>query len=150
MKIALKYGLLITLGLVAWVIITHLIVANPQSSIHTLGAPFFFNVLHFAIIYLGLNAMERQRGERQTFKEGLKTGVSITFVYALTASLFFVCMLVFAGAKWLASEPGMHNSPTWLVVAKAFAGLFLLTMVFGLVYSTLISFFLAKRQSGVG
>jgi hypothetical protein len=147
MKIALKYGLLITLGVVAWVLIARTTVANPQSLVHTLGAPIFFNVLQFAMIYLGLKALERERGEKQTFKEGLKTGVSISFVYALTAALFFAIVLGVVGRKWLASEPGINEMPLSRVVAQAFAALFIGAMIFGLIYSTVISFFFAKRQS---
>lgn len=147
MKIPLKYGLLIAMGVMAWVLIARSTVANPQSLIHTLGAPIFFNVLQFAMIYLGLKALEREKGERSTFKQGLKTGISISFVYALTASLFFVGVLMVVGTKWLASEPGVTGAPTSYVAAQAFAGLFLGAMLFGLVYSTVISFFLAKRQS---
>jgi hypothetical protein len=83
MKIPLKYGLLITLGLAVWVLVVRSIVTNPQSIVHTLGTPVFFNVLQFAMIYLGLKALEHERGDRPTFKEGLKTGVAISFVYGL-------------------------------------------------------------------
>src|SRR5918996_5257306 len=106
MKIPLRYGLMITLGVMAWVIIAHLLVTNPRSSVHTLGAPIFFNILHFVMIYLGLTAKEREYGDKQTFKKGLQTGVSISLVYAITASLFFVGVLIFVGTRWLASEPG--------------------------------------------
>jgi len=147
MKIPLKYGLLITLGVMAWVLAARSTVANPQSLVHTLGSPIIFNVLHFVMIYLGLKALERAKGERPTFKEGLKTGVAISFVYALTAALFFVAVLAVVGTKWLASEPGVAGTPTSRIAAQAFAGLFLGAMLFGLIYSTVISFFLAKRQS---
>jgi hypothetical protein len=147
MKIPLKYGLLITLGVIAWVLITRSLVTNPQSIIHTLGGPVFFNVLQFAMIYLGLKALEHERGDRQYFKEGLKTGVGISFVYGLTASIFFVVILVIVGTKWLASEPGAANAPLSRIVAGAFLGLFLGAMLFGLIYSTVLSFFLAKRRS---
>ena len=150
MKIPLKYGLLITLGVIVWVLIARSTVANPQSLVHTLGSPIVFNVLHFIMIYLGLKTLEREKGERPTFKEGVKTGVAISFVYALTAALFFVGVLAVIGTKWLASEPGAAGTPTSLVAAKAFAGLFLFAMLFGLIYSTVISFFLAKRQSEEG
>ena len=146
MKIPLRYGLMITLGVMAWVIIAHLLVTNPRSSVHTLGAPIFFNILHFVMIYLGLTAKEREYGDKQTFKKGLQTGVSISLVYAITASLFFVGVLIFIGTRWLASEPGATSSPTGRVAAQAFLGLFLGIMLFGFIYSTLISFFLAKRQ----
>jgi hypothetical protein len=147
MKIPIRYGLLIAAGVMAWVLIARSAVANPASIVHTLGAPIFFNVLHFAMIYLGLKALEREKGDRPMFKEGVKTGVAISFVYALTASLFFVGVLAVVGTKWLASEPGVANTPTSRVAAQAFAALFFGAMLFGLVYSTVISFFLAKRQS---
>jgi uncharacterized membrane protein len=147
MKIPLKYGLMITLGVVAWVLIARTTVTNPQSLVHTLGSPIIFNILHFIMIYLGLKALERRKGERPTFKEGVKNGVAISFVYALTASLFFVAALAVVGTRWLASEPGVADKPASVVAAQAFIGLFLFSMLFGLIYSTVISFFLAKRQS---
>ena len=147
MKIPIKYGLLITLGVVAWVLITRSLVTNPQSIVHTLGGPVFFNVLQFAMIYLGLKALENAKGDRPTFKEGLKTGVAISFVYGLTASIFFVIVLMIVGTKWLASEPGAANAPLSRILLGAFLGLFLGAMLFGLIYSTVLSFFSAKRRS---
>jgi hypothetical protein len=147
MKIPLKYGLLITLGVIAWVLITRSLVTNPQSMVHTLGGPVFFNVLQFGMIYLGLKALEHQKRDKPTFKEGLKTGVAISFVYGVTASIFFVIVLMIVGTKWLASEPGATNAPLSRILLGAFLGLFLGAMLFGLIYSTVLAFFLAKRRS---
>ena len=148
MKIPLKYGLLAALGLIIWVVAARTLVANPTSLVHTLGAPVFFNILHFVMIFLGLKALEREKGDKPAFKEAVKTGVSIAFVYALIASLFFVGVVLLVGTEWLASEPGATaNTPTRTLLLQAFAGLFLGTMVFGLIYSTVIAFFVAKRQS---
>jgi len=148
MKTPIKFGLLITLGVMAWVLIAHSLITNPQSLVHTFGGPVFFNVLQFIMIYLGLKAREREKADKLTFKEGLKTGVAISFVYALTVSLFFAGVLAVVGTKWLASEPGVASMPASRVAAQAFIGLFLGSMLFGLIYSTVISFFLAKRLSG--
>jgi hypothetical protein len=147
MKIPLKYGLLIALGVMAWVLIAHNTVTNPLSLLHTLGTPIFSNLLLFIMIYLGLKALEREKGDRPAFKEGLKTGVAISFVYALAATLFFVGSVAVMGTKWLASEPGAAEAPMSRVMAGAFIGLFLAAMLFGLIYSTVISFFIAKRRS---
>ena len=147
MKIPLKYGLLTTLGVMAWVLVVRATVKDPLSPVHRLGSPIFFNVLQFVMIYLGVKALERVKGDRPTFKEGLKTGVAISFVYAISAALFFVGVLLVVGTKWLASEPGAASRPASVVAAQAFAGLIVVTMIFGLVYSTVISFFVAKRQS---
>lgn len=147
MKIPLKYGLIATLGVAAWVLITHSLVANPKSAAYTLVEPIFFNVFLFAVVYLGLKALEREKGDRPTFKEGLKTGVAISFIYALTISLFFVGAIAVVGTKFLASEPMAADAPMSRVMIGAFVGMFIGALVFGLIYSTLISFFLAKRRS---
>lgn len=147
MKIPIKYGLLTALGLIIWVLLAHLLITNPQSLVHTLFGPIFFNVLHFAMIFLGIKALERERGGKPGFKQALKTGVSIAFVYALTASLFFVCVVLFVGDKWLAVEPGAATTPTRVLLIQTFAGLFLGTIILGLIYSTVIAFFVAKRRS---
>lgn len=146
MKIPLKYGLLTTLGLIIWVLLAHTLVANPESAVHKLLAPIFFNVLHFVMIYLGLKALERERGDKVGFKEALKTGVAIAFVYALGACVFFAVAVLVVGTRWMTLEPGAdRNLGAFLV--PAFAALFLGTLILGLLYSTVISAFLAKRRS---
>lgn len=148
MKIPLKYGLLIAVLAMAWVLVAHYLVSNPASLVHQPGTPIVFNVLQFALIYLGIKAVEREKGDRPTFKEGLKTGVGISVVYGLALSLFFVVALAVMGSKLMAIEPGARGgSVSRLQIAQAFVGLFLLSLIFGLIYSTVISFFLAKRQS---
>ena len=148
MKISLKYGLLMAVLAMAWVLIAHNVISNPTSIVHQLGTPIIFQVLQFALIYLGIKAFEREKGERPAFKEGLKTGVGISVVYGITLSLFFVGVLLVIGNKWMAVEPGARpGSVSRAQVAQAFAGLFFLALVFGLIYSTVISFFLAKRRS---
>jgi hypothetical protein len=147
MKLALRYGLIITVGLIAWTIVVHWLVPDPQSAVHSLGAFTFFNLLHFGAIFLSIRALEREKTSKPTFKEGLKQGVAISFVYAVTASLFFVGVLLVIGPKWMAGEAPTPDVPMWVVGVKAFAGLTIFTMILGLIYSALISFFLAKRLS---
>ena len=145
MKIALKYGLLITLGIAAWVIVAHLLIPDPTSKVHSFGAGIFFNLMEICGIFLGIRAKGRESGGRPTFKDGLKTGLSIAFVYALSAALFFLVELVLIGSRLMAAEPGAQTRPLWQTALAAFAGLFAGTLLFGLVYSTVISFFLAKK-----
>ena len=147
LSIPIKYGLLITLGVAAWVVIAHLLIPNPRSLAHTLVGPIFFNILQFSMIYLGLKAKEREYGDKQDFKKNLRSGVAISFVYGVTASLFFIVLVAFIGTRWIDNEPGLVGRPTSLILIQAFAGLFIGALVLGLIYSTVISFFLAKRQS---
>jgi hypothetical protein len=145
MKIALKYGLLITLGVIAWVVVAHLLVPDPRSPVHSLGAGIFFNLLHIAGIYLAIKTAQNQAAGELRFKDGLKTGMATAFVYAVTSCLFFVVAIFAVGPKMMASEPGAENLPLWQVALGAFIGLLVGSLIFGLIYSTVISFFLAKR-----
>ena len=144
-KLALQYGLIITAGVMAWVIFAHMLVPDPQSPVHSIGAMAFFNILHFVVIYLGITALGRLLGERASFKQSVKMGVWISFVYGITAALFFVVVLMLVGTKWMASEPGAQQLPTRVVALQAFAGLLIGAILFGLIYSTVIAFALAKR-----
>ena len=148
MKIPLKYGLMTAVAAMAWVLIAHNVFTNPASLVNQLGTPIIFAVLQFALIYLGIKAVEREKGDRLPFKEGLKTGVGISAVYALALSLFFVVVLLVVGTKFMAMEADEGSGTvTRAQIAQAFAGLFFLALIFGLIYSTVISFFLAKRRS---
>jgi uncharacterized membrane protein len=147
LSIPIKYGLVIAFAVMAWVLISHQLVTNTQSLVHTLIGPIFVNIVQFTMIYLGLKAKEREYGDKQTFKKNLKTGVAISFVYGLAASLFFVVVVAFVGTRWMPGDPALTGRSTSVVLAQAFAYLFIAALFLGLIYSTVISFFLAKRQS---
>ncbi len=143
MKIAIKYGLLITLVVVIWVLITHFLFSiSPESKINILG-PILFNLASIVAIYLGIKA--KQGGKALSFKEGIKTGVSISLVYALSASIFFLILFLLVGPSLMANEPMDQNFPPWQRALGAFAGLFFGALILGLVYSTIISFLLVRR-----
>jgi Protein of unknown function (DUF4199) len=139
MIIALKYGLLITVCFVAWVVIAHLLMPNPQSWVHSAGAATFVNVVEILGIYLGISAKREANAGELSFKEGMQTGVSIAFVYAVTSCLFFLIEILIIGPKLLAVKPG---DSLWSVAVPAFAGLFLFALILGLVYATIITFFM--------
>ena len=146
MKIALKYGLMITAGIATWVLIAHALVPNPESKVHSLGAGMVFNLLEILFIYLGIKARRSENAGQLNFKEGIKTGVSIAFVYAVSSCLFFVFELFLFGPKLMASKAEGQTRPFWQVTFMAFAGLFSFALLFGLFYSTVIAFALAKRR----
>jgi hypothetical protein len=146
LRIALKYGLLITLGVIAWVVVAHLLVPDPHSPVHSIGDLLVFNLLEIVGIFLAINTKKSVTGNQLLFKDGIKTGIATAFVYAVTTCLFFLVAILTVGPKLMASEPGAESLPVWQVALGAFVGLGGFALIFGLVYSTLISFFLAKRQ----
>jgi hypothetical protein len=145
MKIALKYGLLITAVVVAWVVIVRLVLEVGPESKANLIAPILFNLTTIVAIFLGMRARKRELGGNLYFKEGLKTGMSISLAYAVSACLFFVLQYLIAGPKLLLTEAGAETRPLWQLAVFAYAGLFFGSLLFGLIYSTIIAFFIAKR-----
>ena len=149
MRIAIKYGLLITLVIIVWVVVTHFVFPLPPTSTLNLLAPVLFNLAAIIALYLGIKS--RKAESEMTFKDGLKTGLSISFVYAISASLFFLVLLLIVGPTIMAAEPMAAHYPIWQVALQAFSGMFFGSLILGLVYSTIISFFLAKRhRRGIG
>jgi uncharacterized membrane protein len=146
MRIALKYGLLITVGVIGWIVIAHWLVPNPQSAVHSIGALVFFNLVEIVGIYCGVNARKSASTDKLRFKDGVKTGVGIAFVYAVSSCLFFLIEILVVGTKMLKGEQGAVVKPMWQVAVGAFAGLFIFAIFLGLIYSTLVSFILVRQR----
>jgi hypothetical protein len=146
MKIPLKYGLAITVVVVAWIAIVRHLMGVPSDSKANVVAPILFNVAQIVAIFLGMIRRKNEAGGELGFKDGLKTGVGISIVYAASACLFFVIEYLVAGPKLLLAEAGASDRPLWQTAAMAYAGLFFGSLIFGVIYSTVISFFLAKRK----
>ena len=145
-KIALKYGLIITLVVVAWIVIVRFVMeVGPDSNVHAAG-PLMFNLAEFVSIYFGINQWKGQLGDGFTFKEGMKTGILISLVYAISSCFFFVIQYLIAGPKLLMSEAGLQSRPVWQIALMAYAGLFFGALILGLLYSAVSAFFLARQR----
>ena len=145
-KIALKYGLIITLVVVAWIVIVRFVMrVGPDSNLHAAG-PLLFNLAEFVSIYFGINQRKGQLGDGFSFKEGMQTGFLISLVYAISSCLFFVIQYLIAGPKLLMSEAGLQSRPVWQIALMAYAGLFFGALILGLLYSAVSAFFLARQR----
>ena len=145
MKISIKYGLLITGVVVAWIVVVRFLMDVGADSKANVIAPILFNLAAIVAILLGMKARKKELDGDLSFKEGLKTGMGVSLVYAISACLFFMIEFLVAGPKLLLSEAGPRVGPMWQVAALAYAGLFLGSLFFGLIYSTVIAFFIARR-----
>ena len=147
MKLALKYGLLVTAGIIAWVVIAHLLVPDPCAPLHKVGPIVFFNLLQAGGIYFGIRDKKRGAVGRLQFKAGLKTGVGIAFVYGISSCLFFLVMFIAFASRIMCVPSNPTPIPFWQVAGPAFLGLFGSALLVGLIYSTIIAFFLARREA---
>jgi len=142
----LKYGSLITVAIVVWVGLAHVLAPNPCSPIHIIGPIVFFNLSEICGIYLGLGALKRESAGSMQFKDGLKTGVAIAVVYGVGSCLFFLIFILVVGIQGMCAQPGVAAPSFWRGAAVAFAGQFIGAVLLGLFYSTIVAFVLASRQ----
>ncbi len=145
MKIALKYGLLITLVVALWIVIVRLWLGLGAGPAGQIISGVLFNAAAILAIFLGMRERKQAVGGALRFKDGVKTGMAISLVYAISACLFFMIEYLVAGPKLILSEAGPQTTALWQVVVVAYAGLFFGSLIFGLIYSTLVAFFLARR-----
>ena len=136
MKIALKYGIAVTLVIALWVALKHFVLhlEGPTAQFADLG---IFNLT--AIVGLGLGIRERRlaNGESLSFVEGLTTGISIAVTYAILTSLYFALLLAVVGPK-LMQQQGETS------IVKAFIGVSVGFALFGTIFSALIALVLKK------
>ena len=145
-KIAFKYGLLITAVLIAWILLSALVWVLARSRAQILSRRFFSMLPLLSRSFLGMNARKRELNGSLGFKEGVKTGMAIALVYAVSACLFFMIEYLVAGPELMMSEANPQNRPAWQLAVFAYAGLFFGSLFFGLIYSTVIASILAKRR----
>jgi hypothetical protein len=136
MKIALKYGIGVTLVIAAWVALKHFV-------LHLEGANAQFAdiaVFNFAAIVglmMGIKERRVANGDSLTFGQGLVTGISIAITYAILTSLYFLVLLAIVGPKMMQQE----GETSYL---KAFLGVSVGLAIFGAIFSAIISLVLRK------
>ena len=137
MKIALKYGIAVTLVIAAWVALKHFVL-HLESQTAQVADIVVFNVA--AIVGLALGIRERRALDDGllTFGRGFKTGISIAITYALLTSLYFLFLLAVVGPKLMQQEGETSY-------VKAFAGVSVGFALFGTVFSAIIALLLRKK-----
>ena len=136
MKIALKYGVAVTLIIAAWVALKHFVLHIEGSSAQFADLA-VFNLSAIVALMMGIKEKRLANGDRLTFLQGLGTGVAIALTYAVLTSLYFALLLMFVGSKLMQQE-GETN------ITAAFVGLGLGLMLFGTIFSALIALVLRK------
>jgi hypothetical protein len=136
MKIALKYGIAVTLIIAAWVALKHFVLHLGGSSAQFADLA-VFNLSGIVALMIAIKEKRIANGDRLTFLQGFGTGVSIAVTYAILTSLYFAFLLVLVGPKLMQQE-GETN------MLAAFLGLGIGMTLFGTIFSALISLVLRK------
>ncbi len=136
MKIALKYGIAVTLIIAAWVALKHFVLHVEGSSAQFADLA-VFNLSAIVALMMGIKDKRLANSNRLTFLQGFGTGVSIAITYSFLTSLYFVLLLKLVGPSLMQQE-GETN------IVKAFLGVSIGFALFGTVFSALIALVLRR------
>ena len=88
MKIALKYGIAVTVVIAAWVALKHFVL-HLESQPAQIADVVIFNLAAIAGLVLGIRAKRTMNGGTLTFGDGWITGIKIAVTYAILTSAYF-------------------------------------------------------------
>ena len=136
MKIALKYGIAVTLVIAVWVALKHFVLhlEGPPAQIADVA---IFNLAAITGLTLGIREKRKLNGGLLTFGDGLITGIKIAVTYAILVSAYFAILLALVGPKLMQQEGETS-------VVAAFLGIGIGFTVFGIVFSAIIALILRK------
>jgi Sec-independent protein secretion pathway component TatC len=136
-KLALKYGIPVTLVIAAWVALKHFVL-HLESRPAQFADVVIFNLTAITGLSLGIREKRTINGGTLTFGDGLITGIKIALAYAILTSAYFALLLATVGPKLMQQEGETS-------VVKAFLGVSIVFALFGAVFSVLIALILRKR-----
>ena len=139
MKIALKYGSIIAVGVISWVVLSNFVFHLDANSSAIPPTILLFNALPIVSIFLGVNEKRKSQSIPFVMGQGVATGASIIVVYILIAGLFFLAM----GSRLIVAQT--PESPQ-LSLAQHFVGFVAPAMLGGLFYSTIVSFIVLRLE----
>ena len=139
MKLAIKYGSIIALGVIGWVLISNFLLHPDPNSGAVSFTVLLFNALPILCLFLGINEKRKLLGTPFVMGQGIATGASIIVVYIVLASLFFLAM----GSRLLAAQ---SSGPDSASLAQHFFGFVAFAMFGGLFYSTIVSFIVLRWE----
>jgi hypothetical protein len=137
MRLALKYGILVTVVIAAWVALKHFVLHLESQSAQFADIA-IFNLAAITGLALGIRQKCTMNGGRLRFGEGWITGIKIAVTYAILTSAYFTILLTTVGSKLMQQEGETS-------VVKAFLGISIGFALFGTVFSAIIALVIRKR-----
>ena len=137
MKLALKYGIAVTIVIAAWVALKHFVL-HLEGPTAQMADIVVFNLAAITGLTLGIREKRKLNGGTLTFGDGWVTGIKIAVTYAILTSAYFAILLVVVGPKLMQQEGETS-------VVKAFLGLSITFVFFGAVLSAIIALIFRKN-----
>jgi len=136
MKIALKFGIGVTLVIAAWVALKHFVLhlEGPSAQLADVAV---FNFAAIVGLMMGIKEKRLANGNKLTFGDGFLTGLGIAITYAILTSLYFAFLLAVIGPRMMQQEGETSY-------VKAFLGVSIGFTLFGAIFSAIISLVLKR------
>jgi len=106
MKLALKYGIFVTLIIAAWVALKHFFL-HLEPAPAQIADLVVFNLTAITGLTFGISEKRRMNGGTLKFGDGWVTGIMIAVTYAILISIYFAVLLAAVGPKLM--QPGRRD-----------------------------------------
>jgi hypothetical protein len=136
-KIALKYGIAVTVVIAAWVALKNFVLHLEGPAVPFIDTA-IFNLSAITGLVLGIREKRTANGGLLSYRDGFKTGFSIAIVYAVLTCLYFAVVIAVMGPAIM--QQAGHTS-----YVKAFAGLGIGLVMLGTIFSSVIALILRRR-----
>jgi FtsH-binding integral membrane protein len=142
-----KYGLLMCAVVVVCLTVMELTGQNQSFDKSPLTIVWTF-IAPAVVWYLGINARKKSQKGKLTFKEGVKEGFKISFVFGLVSPFIFALYYLLFNPQileYVKTSYGLTNAEDAIVIAVDMLVQFISALIFGTIYAAIISFFLKTK-----
>ena len=143
----MKYGLIMS-AITAFCLIMMQITGQNDSFDNKSPFQFFFMFVAPAIVwYFGIKAKKKANKGKLTFKQGLVEGFKISLVYGLVSPFVFLAFYLINPAiiDYIRKSYNMMTQSTLVVITVDMVAQFVASVVFGVIYASVISLLIRTK-----
>lgn len=145
----IKYPLIMIGIIILCLIYMHL---SGQYNQFPTGGPTAESLLMLAapliVWFLGIRAKKKQLKGRMSFKQGFSEAFKMSLVFGIISPFIFLIYYIIFNpgiVHKVGDVYGIMNAPSWLIIAYDMAVQFLGSLIGGVVYGSIVSFFLRNK-----
>lgn len=145
---AVKYGLALTVSIAIWITIMHMGLYSEKKTGTTI-IDYFYILIPLIGLYFGIKEKKHMLKNKFTLKTGIWEGFYISLVYAILSPFVFYIYYIAINPEsieFAKKAYGMEQFSTKAVIFADMAVQFIFSLVTGLIFSLITSYFLARKK----
>ena len=146
---AAKYGLALTASIAIWIAVMHMTGLYSEEKTEITIIDYLYIFIPLIGLFFGIKEKKHILKSKFTLKAGVKEGFQISLIYAiLSPFVFYIYYIAInpASIEFAKKAYGMEQFSTKAVIFADMAVQFVFSLLGGLVFSLIISYYLARKR----